>query len=400
MPKLKRKLTEAELKNAKPKAKPYKLYDEGGLLLLVRPTGTKVWQLPYKRGPKYNIHTIGQYPEVGAAEARELRDKAKKLLREGLDPNRDKEVRRRENIGDEKKTFEYIARDWFLKQPWVDKHKGVIIRSFESDVFPLIGHLQIDKVTPRDIIEIIERIDARDAPDIAKRTSQHSARVFDYAINKGLCNYNPAQGRSAIVRSKKVQHRPYLREEQIPEFLEKLEEYRGGRLVQLGLKLLMLTFVRPGELRFARWDEFDFDRAIWRIPPHRMKMRREHVVPLSTQALAIIEQIRPISGRAELLFPGNRGADRPLSDVTFLKAFQIMGYVGDKKIVPHGMRATASTILNEKKFHRDAIERQLAHVEDNKIRAAYHHAEYLDERREMMQWWGDYLEDKGLKVDI
>jgi integrase len=397
MPRINRKLTEAEIKNAKPKAKAYKVYDEGGLYLLVRPTGTKVWQFPYRLDDKYNTFTIGQYPEIGSAEARKRRDEAKTLIREGHDPNRAKEARRRENIGIKEKTFEFLAREWFLKQTWVPKHRKNIERTFEKDVFPVIGDLQIDKITPRDIISIIEDIEARDAPDIAKRVSQHSAKIFDHAINKGLCDYNPAQGRSAIIKTKKVQHRPHLKENQLPEFLERLENYKGGKLVQLAIKLLLLTFVRPGELRHARWSEIDEANKVWRIPAARMKMRRDHIVPLSRQALEIIKQIRTISGQTDLLFPGQRRADRPISDVTLLKAFQIMGYSGENKVVPHGMRATASTILNERKFHRDAIERQLAHLEQNKIRAAYHHAEYLEERQNMMQWYADFIDKQGTK---
>lgn len=395
MPKINRKLTEAEIKNAKPKAKPYKLHDEGSLYLLIRPTGTKVWQFPYRLDDKYNTYTIGQYPEIGSAEARKCRDEVKSLIRDGHDPNRAKEAKRRENIGVKEKSFEFLAREWFGKQTWVEKHRRNIERTFENDVYPVIGGLQVDKILPRDIISIIEDVEARDAPDIAKRVSQHSSRVFDYAINKGLCDYNPAQGRSSIIKSKKVQHRPYLKEDQLPEFLQTLEEYRGGKLVQLAIKLLMLTFVRPGELRNARWDEIDLNKRLWRIPAARMKMRRDHAVPLSRQAIQIIEELKEISGKTDILFPGLRASNKPISDVTLLKAFQIMGYVGDKKVVPHGMRATASTILNENKFNRDAIERQLAHVEENKVRAAYHHAEYLDERREMMQWWADFLDKKA-----
>jgi integrase len=398
MPKVNRKLTEAEIKNAKPKQKAYKLYDEGGLYLLVRPTGTKAWQFPYRLDDKYNTHSIGQYPEIGSAEARKRRDEAKALIRQGHDPNRAKELKRRENIGVKEKTFEFLAREWFEKQPWVEKHRKNIVRTFEKDVFPDIGMLQIEKIVPRDVILILERIERRDAPDVAKRMGQHITRVFEHAINKGLCDYNPAQGRASIIATRKVQHRQFLKEADLPEFLNKLEDYRGGKLVQLAIKLLVITFVRPGELREARWEQIDERAGLWRIPAEQMKMDRDHTVPLSRQAMEIIAELRGISGKSALLFPGSRGGHKPISDVTLLKAFQIMGYVGEKKVVPSGMRSTASTILNERGFNSDAIERQLAHVEKNKVRAAYNHSEYLEERVKMMQWYSDFIDQKRLPL--
>lgn len=399
MPKIKRKLTEAEIKNAKPKERDYKLYDEAGLYLLVRTSGSKVWRLPYKMKKEagaekahYNMYTLGRYPEMGSAEARRLRDEVKAMVREGIDPNKAKEAKKLDNLGHAERTFEYIAREWFMRQTWVEKHRKNIERTFEKDVFPRIGSMQIDKITPRDIIKVIEEIAGRDAPDVAQRISQHSTKVFDYAINKSLCDYNPAQGRSSVIKKEKVKHRPHLIESEIPEFLNKLDNYQGGKLVQLSLKLLMLTFVRPGELRNARWEEFDEANALWRIPAHRMKMDKPHTVPLSKQALETLKELRKLSGHTDFLFPGQRGSDKPISDVTMLKAFKIMGYVGDKKIVPHGMRGTASTILNENGFNRDAIERQLAHTEKNKIRRAYNHSEYLEDRKAFMQWYADHLD--------
>lgn len=394
MPRINRKLTEAEIKNAKPKAQPYKLYDESGLMLLIRPTGTKVWQLPYKHNGKYNVYTIGQYPEIGSAEARRRRDDAKAMVREGFDPNKAKEAKKRENIGLEETTFENIAREWLSKQVWVDKHKGNIERTFEADVFPKIGYMQIDRITAKDILAMLKPIEDRNALDVAKRVNQRCVEVFDYAIVKGLCEMNPAYGRAKFIKTYKPQHRPYLKENQLPEFLRQLDNYSGSRLVQLAMKMLILTWVRPGELRFARWDEIDEKNAIWRIPKERMKMDRDHIVPLSKQVLEIIKELRTISGHTELLFPGERGSHRPISDVTLTKVLRIMGYTknNNKHAVPHGMRGTASTILNEHGKHKDAIERQLAHVEKNKVRAAYHHSEYLEERKAIMQWYADHLE--------
>lgn len=387
MPKIKAKLTETQIKNAKPKTSAYKLYDEGGLLLLVRPTGTKVWQYPYRVGGKYNIYTIGQYPEVGSAEARRLRDDIKMQVKAGEDPNRIKKA----SQGQPDTTFEAVGRDWYSKQVWAEKHAKSILRTLEADVFPTIGHRQISKVTAQDIIGLLQDIEGRGAIDVAKRVNQRCVAIFDYAIAKNLCEFNPALGRSKILKKQEVKHRPSLTAAQLPEYLQKLETYRGGKIVQLALKLLSLTFVRPGELRGARWAEFDEKKAEWRIPADRMKMDRPHIVPLSKQALAVLVELREVSGKTALLFPGERGADKPISDVTLLKALKIMGYVGDAKVVPHGMRHTASTILHENGFKTEVIEAQLAHKDKNKVRSTYNHALYLDDRKALMQWWADHL---------
>lgn len=395
MPKIKAKLTEIQIKNAKPKASAYKLYDEGGLLLLVRPTGTKVWQYPYRVGGKYNICTIGQYPEVGAAEARRLRDDIKRQVKAGEDPNRIKKA----SQGQPDTTFEAVGRDWYGKQVWAEKHAKSILRTLEADVFSVIGHKQIAKVTAQDIIGLLQDIEGRGAIDVAKRVNQRCVAIFDHAIAKNLCEFNPALGRSKILKKQEVKHRPSLTADQLPKYLQKLESYRGGKIVKLALKLLSLTFVRPGELRGARWTEFDEKKAEWRIPAERMKMDRPHIVPLSKQALAVLAELREISGKTSLLFPGERGADKPISDVTLLKALKIMGYVGDAKVVPHGMRHTASTILHENGFKTEVIEAQLAHKDKNKVRSTYNHALYLDDRKTLMQWWADYLTEK-MAVDV
>lgn len=400
MPKLKTKLTDALIRTCKPKDKPYKLYDGDALVLLVRPTGTKVWQFRYRGyDQQWNTHTIGHYPEIGAPEARKRCVEAKALKGEGHDPNRVKELKRRENAGSKERTFETLARDWFTKQTWVPKHRKNIESRFNKDVFCAIGKLQIDQVKPGDIILILEKIEKRDASDVAKRIGQHMEKVFDHAINKGLCDYNPAQGRSSIVKAKPVQHRAYLREHQLPEFLNKIDQYQGGQIVRLALTLLTLVFIRPGELKDGRWDEIDMENALWRIPASRMKMRRDHTVPLSRQALAVLEELKKRTGHTDFLFPSELNPNKTISNVTLLKALQIMGYEGENKVHPHGLRATASTILNENSFRSDVIERQLAHVQKNKVRAAYNHAEYLKERTEMMQWWGDYLDKRKNEYD-
>lgn len=393
MPRTNKKLTDIVIRNAKPKEADYKLYDDGGLRLLVRKTGTKVWQFPYKLNGKYNICTLGQYPEVGASEARSRRDAARTLIKKGISPNQDKKDQYAAVVAETEHTFENIAREWHSKQIWADKHAQNIIMTLEKDVFPKIGGKAINAINAQDILGILRSIEERGALDVAKRINQRCTAVFDYAIVKGICDNNPATGRARVIKARKVKHRPHLTEQQLPEFLTRLESYRGGKIAQLALKFLLLTFVRPGELRNARWKEFELEKAEWRIPAERMKMKRLHIVPLSKQALEILEMLRHFTGQSELLFPSSRDITKPISDVTLIKALIIMEYVGDKKVVPHGMRATASTILNERgEFRPDVIERQLAHIEKNKVRAAYHHSEYMDERRNMMQWWANHLD--------
>ena len=399
MPKVIKKLTEKEVRNSRPKSKLYRLYDEGGLRLLVRPTGTKVWQYPYTFHGKANIYTIGKYEgngrtgTVSMAEARKARDEVKELISQGIDPNKHKALQRFASDEKSKTTFEAVAREWHSKGTWVPKHAKNIIRTLERDVFPLIGSKQIDQINARDIIHVLSTIEARDATDVAKRTAQRCEAIFDYALLKGLCDNNPASGRSKYIKPRKTQHRPHLKEHELPAFLNKLDHYRGRAYIRLALHVLVLTFVRPGELRNARWHEIDRKNAIWRIPAQRMKMNRDHLIPLSMQALNVLAELKDIIGdKSELLFPSIRSSQKPISDVTLLKALKILGYEGDNKITPHGFRHTASTILNEHRFDRDVIERQLAHVDSNKIRGIYNHAEYLPERKRMMQWYADHLD--------
>lgn len=398
MPKIIKKLSEAQVRNALPKEKPYKLYDDGGLRLLVRPTGAKVWQYPYTANGKSNTYTIGQYcPKgragyVGTADARKIRDEIRELLQQGLDPNRHKLRLRSASEESSQTSFEAIAREWHGKGTWVEKHAKNILKSLEEDVFPLIGKKQIDRVNTQDVIAVISAVEKRQALDVAKRICQRCEAIFDYGIVKGVCENNPASGRVKFVQSYKVNHRPHLKEHQYGEFLAKLDDYHGKDYIRLAMKLLTMTFVRPGELRGAKWSEIDMPNALWRIPAERMKMQRDHTVPLSRQALQILRELKTMTGHSDYVFPGIRSPHKPISDVTLLKLIQLLGYTGDNKIVPHGFRHTASTILNEQRYNRDVIERQLAHIDKDKIRGIYNHAEYLKERTGMMQDYADHLD--------
>lgn len=389
MPRVNAKLTEKEIVSAKPRDRDYRLFDDGRLFLLVRKSGTKVWQYPYKFNGKRNTYTIGKHGEISTAEARRERDRIREMIAGGIDPNAHKKTVRVIQEYAHKNNFEAVAREWFSKQVLAEKHGKNVLSRLQLDVFPIFGHQPVNKVSRQEVLHVLQKIEDRGALDVAKRIGQYCAAIFDYALLKELCDSNPALGLSKFIKASKVNHRACLSEAELPEFLRRLEDYRGGRLVMLAMKLLVLTFVRPGELRSAPWEEFDFQKAEWRIPAERMKMKRDHIVPLSKQALKTLKQIEKISGGGKLLFPGNKNFKTPISDVTLIKCLKILGYGG--KATPHGMRATASTILNERGFRSDVIERQLAHVERNKIRKAYNRAEYLEERREMMQWWGDYL---------
>lgn len=411
MTRLVRRLSDTECRKAKPQNRDYKLYDEGNLRLVVRKSGSKVWQYPYKLHGKENIYTIGQYPVIGLSDARKIRDEIRATVAQGLSPNREKAAQKAQIAANTENSFEAIAREWHGKQVWDAKHTKVVLRTLENNAFPYIGALPIHKVTAHDILYMLRKMEERNALDMARRVNQRCVDVFEYAIVKKLCDNNPALGRSKAIKSGERKHRPHLYAKYIPEFLRGLETYRGSTKVKLAMQLLWLTFVRPGELRHAKWEDFDEENAMWRIPAEQMKMKRPHLVPLSTQALQILKQLRPITGRTKFLFPGEKNTAKPISDVALLKVLIILGFHKDshklklnkeqleaikqtgRTFVPHGIRGTASTILNENgKYKPDVIERQLAHIERNNVRAAYNHAEYLDERTEMMQWWGDYLD--------
>lgn len=395
MARIAQRLTDKNIQNAQPKLKDYKLYDGEGLQLLIRATGKKVWQYPYKFRNKTTIYTIGEYKKnkpgsIGLAQARTIKHEVKNLLEQGTDPNEHKSLQRA--VGELDTTFESLGLEWHSKGTWVPKHAKNILRSLENDVFSFIGNKQITEITRRDIVSILAKVEKREAYDVARRICQRCEAIFDYAMDKGVCDSNPASGRAKTVKSPRRKNRPHLKENQVGEFLVKLDDYHGKNYVRLAMKLLVLTFVRPGELRKARWEEFDLENALWSIPAKRMKMKRDHKVPLSKQAIAILEELRVVTGKGDFLFPGLRSPHKPISDVTLLKVLKIMGYVGNKKIVPHGFRHTASTILNEHQHNYDAIERQLSHVEKNSVRRAYNHAEYMEQRQTMMQWYADYLE--------
>jgi len=386
-------LTNTAAKSAKPRDKQWKLSDSGGLYLLIHPNGSKYWRLKYRYQGKEKTLALGVYPDISIAEAREKRDTAKAILRDGNDPSVIRKQKKRIARINSENNFEAVARDWFEQQEnvWSEGHTDRVIKSLEQDVFPVIGYRPINELSPPDILEVVRKVESRDALDVAGRILQRCNAIFRYAVQTGRAQLNPASELKGVLKTRKVEHRAAITRAELPKLLKDVSSYNGYLITKLALKLLMLTFVRPGELRFARWVEFDLKHNVWRIPGERMKMKTEHLVPLSRQAINILEELKPISGHYDLLFPGERSRAKPISENTMTYALYRMGY--KSRATAHGFRTTASSILNEEGFNPDAIERQLSHLERNQVRGAYtQHAEYLKDRAKMMQWWADYLD--------
>lgn len=382
-------LSDAACRNAKGRDKPYKLADGEGLYLQVQPNGTRAWRLAYRFGGKQKTLALGVYPHVSMADARERRAAAKRDLAAGRDPGEQKKIRKESET-----TFETIARAWHAnaKDGWVPAHAERVLSRIERDVLPFLGARQIGEIEAPEILTVLRRVEERGALDISKRLRQSIGAVFRFAIAEGKASRNPAADLADALKPKsKVKHFASLRAADIPEFLGRLAQYDGEHQTRLAILFTLHTFVRTSEARFACWSEFeDLDGAapLWRIPKERMKMGREHLVPLTPQVVAILQELRALAGGSDFLFQ-SRGREGVMSQNTMIFGLYRLGY--HSKLTVHGFRGTASTILNEAGFAPDWIERQLAHVEGNDVRAAYNAAEWLPGRREMMAWWSNYL---------
>ncbi|MGN5085286.1 tyrosine-type recombinase/integrase [Aeromonas sp. 31P] len=386
-------LSDTAARQAKFTGKQQKLSDEKGLFLLITSSG-KYWRLKFRFAGKEKVLALGIYPEVSLKEARAKREEARRQLADGIDPSLARKQSKVANRLASESNFEVIAREWHQSQlaRWSPGHAKRVIESLEVDAFPDLGLVPVAELTAPIMLDALRKIEARGATETAGRVLQRISSVMRYAIQTGRVSYNPAQDLKGALRATKQEHRPALPRADLPEFYRRLAAEPLNPATRLAIHLLMLTMTGPGEVRFARWDEFDLARAEWRIPAERMKMRVPHIVPLSRQALAVLEELRQISGHCELLFPSERKLTNPISENTLSYAMGRMGYKGIA--TPHGFRALASTILNEEGFDPDVIERQLAHAERNKVRAAYHRAEYLDERRKLLQWLADFYESQ------
>ncbi|WP_374555495.1 tyrosine-type recombinase/integrase [Aquitalea pelogenes] len=392
-------LTDTACKNAKTKddGAPAKYADEKGMYLLVNKTG-KYWRLDYRFNDKRKTLALGVYPEIGLKLAREKRDEARRLLAEGIDPGELRKVTKATSKLSAVNSFEAVAREWFAKyQPtWSEGHATRIIRRLERDIFPWLGNRPIAEITAPELLASLQRIEKRDAIETAHRAMQNCGQVFRYAVATGRAERNPAADLvGAIAPAVKTSFPTITDPSKIAELLRAIDGYKGSFITQCALKLAPLVFVRPGELRKAEWSEFDLEHQLWTIPAERMKMREKHFVPLSQQAVAILTELRALTGSRQYVFPGARTNGRPMSDNTVNAALRRLGY-SKEDMTGHGFRHMASTLLNEQGWNRDAIERQMAHAERNSIRATYNYAEYLPERTKMMQSWADYLD--GLKA--
>lgn len=398
------KLTNIQIKNAKPKDRMYRLCDGDNLLLEIHPNGKKHWRVGYTFNKKRRQITLGPYPLVSLAEARELKIEKQKLLLKGIDPVEDRRQQKIEHEINHVNTFEALAREWHEHQShaWQPRHAKRIMERLEANVFNFVGNRPIKSISPQEILAVLRKIEDRGAYDMAHRVMQFCSSIYRYAVATGRAERDITVDLRGALKPAKTKNLARLSEAQLPKFLQKLElydtEYNGNILTKLGFKLLFLTFVRSAELREATWQEIDFDKKEWRIPAERMKMNEEHIVPLSTQSLSIFKKIKEITDNmyGDYVLPSRQSPRKNMSENTFLKVIDILGYKGEA--TAHGCRGTASTILNENGWRADVIERQLAHCERNQIRAAYNHAQYLPERREMMQWWGDYLEKIGMGI--
>jgi integrase len=393
-------LSDIAVRRAKPRERPYKLTDERGMYLLVSPTGAKLWRLKYRFAGKEKTLALGAYDEVTLAEARTARDDARKLLRDGVDPSAVKRQKKLDQRIRAENTFETVAKEWHAKRlaGWTADHAERVLSSLKADVFPALGTRPIAEIRPPELLDVLRVVEKRGALEVASRLKQRCRAVFRYAIATGRAESDPTRDLDGALKTPKRENYAALDASELPAYLGKLAAYDGHPQTRLALRLLAYTFVRTTELRAAEWSEFDEGAAEWRIPAARMKMRDEHIVPLSRQSLAVLAELRALNGHRRYVFMNLVDHEKFMSENTMLYAIYRMGY--HSRATGHGFRATASTILNEQGFKSDVIERQLAHAERNKVRAAYNRAQYLPERRKMMQHWADYLDALESGADV
>ena len=389
-------LTDPAIRNAKPGDKSIKLSDEKGLYVLVAPNGSRWWRFDYRFGGKRKTLSLGVYPDVGLKEARARRDESRKMIENGVDPSQARKAQKESASGAD--TFETIAREWFGKfsSTWASGHAERVIRLMERDVFPWLGDKIVREITAPELLSVLRRIEARGAVDTAHRARQTAGAVFRYAVATGRAERDPSGDLRGAIPPARGGHMAAITDiKKVGGLLRALDSYEGGLIVRCALRLAPLIFVRPGELRRMEWAEIDFDKAEWTIPGPKMKMKEAHIVPVSRQAIEIFEEIRPFTGGGIYVFPSPTSLNRPLSDMALLTALRRMG-INKEEMTVHGFRSMASTLLNAQGWPADVIERQLAHAERDKVRAAYNRHDYLPERRKMMQSWANYLD--GLKT--
>lgn len=395
-------LTDTEVRRAKAGEKARKMPDGKGLFLFVAPTGGKLWRWKYRHEGKEKLMSFGQYPDVSLADARECHTAARKMLAAGLDPMAERKAERTAEKAIVENSFQRIASLWM--DHWKDgkspRHVDYVKRRMDADILSCLGQRPVAEIEAPELVAMTKAIEERGARDIAKRALETTGQVFRYAIAHGYARRNPATEirPSDILKTTRKVNYARVDAKELPQLLKAIEVYKGTPLTRLAIKLIAMTFVRTSELIQAKWAEFDLESARWDIPAARMKMRAPHIVPLSTQAIEVLEMLHTLSGASEWLFPGDRSAAKPMSNNTILKALERMGYKG--KMTGHGFRGLASTMLHEQGVQHEHIELQLAHAPRNAVSAAYNHALYLEPRAKMMQHWADFLErtQRGGKV--
>jgi integrase len=393
-------LTDAKIRNTKPAAgSTLKLSDSGGLYLEVRPSGSKLWRYRYRIAGKENLFAIGEYyndkraGHVTLEDARRERDQARVLVKQGVHPSHQRQTQRLAQLVDSTNTFEGVAQEWIAKKKdgWTPYYLRQVERFLKADIFPHLGKLPIRSITAAHLLEAVRRVEARGAATVALLLKQWCSAVFRYAVSTLRADGDPAAALKGAITRPKTTHSKALSTTEVAALVKALDGYPGQRTTVIALRLKLLTFVRTIELRAAEWSEIDFEAAEWRIPAERMKMREMHIVPLSRQAVALLRELHTLTGKQRWLFPNQRRPKDCMTATTLNRALERMKFAGEDGIgfAAHGFRATASTMLNEAGYRADVIERQLAHKERNKVRASYNQAEYLEERKAMMQQWAD-----------
>ncbi|WP_145572553.1 tyrosine-type recombinase/integrase [Yersinia mollaretii] len=385
-------LSDIQIRRAKPQEKAYTLSDGQGLSLLIEPNGSKGWRFRYRFAGKARLMSLGTYDLISLAEARSKRDLARKQVADGTDPAEVKKAEKLAQRLSSENSFEAISREWHKAKAdrWSLGYREEIMSTFEADIFPYIGKRPIAEITPLELLDVLQRIEKRGALEKTRKVRQRCGEVFRYAIITGRAAYNPAPDLASALSTPKKQHYPFLSAEEMPYFIRDLEGYTGSIITKNAAKILMLTGVRTKEMRFATWQEIDLESGLWEIPAERMKMRRPHIVPLSTQVIALFKQLLPITGHYPYIFIGRNDHKKPISKETVNQVIELLGYKG--RATGHGFRHTMSTILHEQGYDSAWIELQLAHVDKNSIRGTYNHAQYLEKRREMLQWYADFIQ--------
>lgn len=384
-------LTDTHCRNAKPRDKLYRLNDFKGLYLEIKPNGVKAWRYRYKLHGKDSFFSFGDYPSVGLADARQQCEEARKLVKQGINPVQNRQLEKIKRSSDAQNTFEAVAKEWLALRDWEEVTKARRLDMLERVVFPSIGKLPVRQITSMHVLEILNKTHGRGAPSVAQEAKRTMSGIFELAVATLRADSDPVWPVRKSLPANKTQHKTALTQLEVGKLLTDFQDHGSNFQTQNAFRLMWLTLTRPNESVEAEWTEFDLDNAIWKIPPERMKARREHILPLPTQAVSLLRAMHPISGHTKFVFPNRDDRERAMASASFRQALLKLGWAG--KYSPHGTRTTGSTRLNEMGFRADVIEAQLAHAEPNSVRRTYNHATYMDERREMMQKWADLLDE-------